>query len=378
MSEPKTATSRLKTVYVADVEVLSPVHIGTGKTLQRSYDYTVHQNQTWRIDEDALFAEVYDRSADNQQALNRLLGARPAEELINPQDYRDHPEFFRYHLPGQPRAEGRGAELRECIKDSRDQPYLPGSSLKGALRTVLAWSIFRSEKMTLDRRQLGDNRSWAGQPVERQIFGSDPNHNLLRALQVSDSTSAAKTALMLANVQVVAGSRPQSPIEVEAIKPGTQFTLTLTLDEHLLSQDISQRLGWKDRGEQLRKIAVTSRNWTGARARSEVEHFDQRSEMTRIVEFYRRLAHLRAKLKDSGDFILQMSWGGGWGAKTLGDLIKVDPDQLEQIITRYRLSKSRERRAGDPFPRSRRIYFDRSGPAMPMGWVLVHLRERQP
>lgn len=378
MSELKPALSPLKTVYVADVEVLSPLHIGTGKTLQRSYDYTVYQNQTWRIDEDVLFREVYDRSAGNRQALNQLLGARPAEELIDPRDYRDHPEFFRYHLPGQPRAEGRGAELRECIKDSRDQPYLPGSSVKGALRTVLAWSIFRAEKMTLDRQRLGDNRSWAGQPVERQIFGSDPNHDLLRALQVSDSTSAAQTALMLANVQVVAGSRLQSPIEVEAIKPGTHFSLTLTLDEQLLSQDIAQRLGWKERGEHLRKIAVHSRNWTGARARSEVEHFDKRSEMTRVVEFYRRLAHLRAKLQDSSDFLLQMSWGGGWGAKTLGDLIKVDPNQLEQIIARYRLSKSRERRPGDAFPRSRRIYFDRSGPAMPMGWVLVRMRERQP
>lgn len=376
MSELNQTLPRLKTVADADVEVLSPLHIGTGKPLQRGYDYTVYKNRTWRIDEDALFQEVYARSQGNQQAFNRLLQARPAEELIEPDDYSAHPEFFRYDMPGQPKAASQGAELRECLKDSQDRPYLPGSSLKGALRTVLAWAIARSEKLEISRSQLGNNRAWAAQPLERAIFGSDPNHDLLRALHVGDSSPAGKAALMLANVQVVAGNRYQSPIEVEALQPGAHVALTLTLDEHLLAEKIALRLGWSQRGQYLRKVALHGRNWAGVRIRVELAHCAGRKEMARVVEFYQRLERLRGQLKGSNDFLLQISWGGGWGAKTLGDLISANPNQMEQIIGDYRLSKSRERQPGDAFPRSRRIYFDRSGPAMPMGWVLVRTAER--
>ena len=34
---------RLKTLVALEIEVLSPLHIGTGRTLQRGYDYTVFQ-----------------------------------------------------------------------------------------------------------------------------------------------------------------------------------------------------------------------------------------------------------------------------------------------------------------------------------------------
>lgn len=366
--------TELKKIYQAEIEVLSPLHIGTGKVLQRGYDYTVYQNRTWRINEDRLFQEVYDRSQGDRQALNRLLLGRPAEELLIPDDYRLHPEFFRYHMPGQPRAEGRGAELRECVKNAYDEPYLPGSTFKGALRTALAWAIFRAENRRLDARKLGYNRSWAAQPLERELFGRDPNHDLLRALHVGDSEPVGKDALMLANVQVVAGTRAQSPIEVEALKPGTVLRLTLTLDEYLLSPALTNRLGWGQKGQHLRQLAIYSRNLALIRIKAQKAHFANRPEMSRVQRFYDLLEQLHGKLKESSDFLMQIGWGGGWDAKTLDGHISEDPQQLEKVITDFRLSRSRNRRVGDPFPRSRRLYFQDGRPTMPMGWVKVTLK----
>lgn len=377
MNKSTRPLSKLKTVLNLDIEVLSPLHIGTGKVLQRSYDYTIFKNRTWRIAEDLLFEEVYNRSSGNQKALNKLLAASPAEDLIEPDDYTNHPEFFRYHMPGQPRAEGKGAELRECLKTGRDEPYIPGSSLKGVLRTVLAWSIIHKEGVQISYNQLRDNRSWAGQPLEQKIFGNDPNHDLMRALQVGDSTPGKKDELMLANVQVVAGSNFQSPIEVEAFRPGAHVQAQLVLDEHLLTPTMAQHLGWNQRAEYLRKLEMYSRNWAGSRIKTELAHVGDRKELNRVADFYRLLERLRGQLKGGQDFLLQMSWGGGWNAKTVGDQLAADPTQLERLIDRYHLSKSRERRPGDAFPRSRRIYFDRNGPAMPMGWVLVRTQTKE-
>jgi CRISPR-associated protein Csm5 len=366
--------SELKKLYRAEVEILSPLHIGTGKALQRGFDYTVYQNRTWRINEDTLFKEVYDRSQGDRQALNRLLTGRPAEELLLPEDYRSHPEFFRYQMPGQPRAEGRGAELRECLKNAYDKPYLPGSTFKGALRTALAWAIFRAERRRFDARKLGYNRSWAAQPLERELFGRDPNHDLLRALQVGDSEPVDKDALMLANVQVVAGTRLQSPIEVEALKPGTTLRLTLIFDEYLLSPATAGRLGWGQKGEHLRQLAVHSRNLALVRIKAQKAHFASWPELSRVQRFYELLEQLHGKLKEGSDFLLQVGWGGGWDAKTLDGQISDDPQQFEQVISDFRLSRSRNRRVGDPFPRSRRLYFQDNRPTMPLGWVKVTLR----
>ena len=368
--------SELKTIYHAEIEVLSPLHIGSGKALQRGFDYTVAGNRTWRINEDALFNAVYERAQGDRAALNRLLLGRPAEELLQPDDYRLHPEFFRYAMPGVPRAQGQGAELRECMKDVYDRPYIPGSSFKGALRTVLTWAIFRGEKLRFDVRSLGRNRSWAGQPVERQAMGPDPNHDLLRALQVADSQPVGPEQLMLANVQVVAGDHTQSPIEVEALRQGSRLKLTLTLDEYLLGEEIARQLRWGQRGDYLRHIADHARSLAQQRIRGELARLEGRPEMARVIQFYRLLDTLRERLQGSQSFIVQMSWGGGWGAKTLGSVISDDPRQFEQVIDDFRLSRSRNRQPGDAFPRSRRIFFDGRGPALPLGWVMVEVGAR--
>lgn len=361
----------LKTIYDLEIEVLSPVHIGSGRVLWRGYDYTVAGNRTWRINEDALFAEVYERSQRDRAAMNRLLLGRPAEELLEADDYQKHPEFFRYAMPGAPRAQGQGAELRECLKDVYDRPYLPGSSLKGALRTVLAWAIFRGEKLKFDPRNLGRNRSWAGQPVEREIFGSDPNHDLLRALQVADSEPIPPTQLTLANVQVVAGNSAQAPVEVEALKPGTHLRTALALDEYLLGEGIAAKLRWGQRGAYLRQIAAHSRALALYRIKAEQARIKGQAGMERVGRFYDLLIALHKQIEGQESFVVQVSWGGGWGAKTLGNVISDNPAQFEQIIGDFRLSKSRNRRSGDAFPASRRICFDGKGPALPMGWVLV-------
>src|SRR5690606_18415556 len=117
-------------------------------------------------------------------------------------DFRDDSPLFRYVLQGTPRSSAEGAQVREQVKDAYDRPYLPGSSLKGALRTVLAWSIWRERKLQPDARQLQRRRAWAASSYEKAIFGRSPNHDLLRALQVSDSQPLDAAALMIANVRV--------------------------------------------------------------------------------------------------------------------------------------------------------------------------------
>lgn len=41
-------------IYHIKISVITPLHIGNGRTLLNEYDYAIHDGHTWRINEAAL------------------------------------------------------------------------------------------------------------------------------------------------------------------------------------------------------------------------------------------------------------------------------------------------------------------------------------
>jgi CRISPR-associated protein Csm5 len=370
-------------VYSVEVTTLSPLHIGTGDVLQKGFDYVVHNGRTWVVHADALLDEVWGPKPDP-----RLLG-RPAEELLEAlgkDAFNPQARYFRYVLPGAPRAEARGAEVREQLKDPWDRPYLPGSSVKGALRTVLAAVGWQKRGLHLDPSRLRDNRSWAAQSLERTLFGKDPNHDLLRALQVADSDPVGPEHLILVNAQVAVKDRLASPIELEAVRPGTAFHLTLTFDGYLLRQEVREKLGWRDEVQWLWQVVSLARRHALLRLRREMQYWNGVKGAQRILDFLVKL-YKEAEALAENEAFLQIGWGGGWDSKTFGTgNLQRDPNAFEAVVRRYNLARGRtSRKPGDPFPRSRRVVVvtgrgRESGklitvPDQPLGWVRIRVKE---
>ena len=138
--------SKLHTQIGVRVELLSPLHIGTGTELLLDYDLVPRGGFTFRVDENALLEHALVKAeAEGQAAVNRILAGRPAAELLDPADFEDRDSsLFRYVMPGAPFTKTAGAQIQEQLKDVYDRVYLPGSSLKGALRTLLLWGYYAS------------------------------------------------------------------------------------------------------------------------------------------------------------------------------------------------------------------------------------------
>ena len=154
------------TIYDLTVSVLTPLHIGTGRELLHQYDYAIHGGRTWRLNESALL----DAQDVEDPALVEKLARTPPAQLLRSQDYRPDSGLFRYVLRGTPRSEAEGAQLREQIKDVFDRPYLPGSSLKGALRTALAWNIWQQRDIQPEMSQINRRRQWAWPALRAGYF----------------------------------------------------------------------------------------------------------------------------------------------------------------------------------------------------------------
>ena len=364
--------AELHTEWTTEVKTLSPLHIGAGTELMLGYDLVPHRGRTYRVNEDCLLDAMLARAeGEGADAVNRVLMGRPAAELLAPPDF-DNPALFRYMLTGEPTK--REGKIPEQIKDVYDRPYLPGSSLKGALRTVLAWGIYTRAGREPDLGRLGPRAKYAAQRLEQDTFGRDANRDFLRALQVRDSAPLAQAnALSLEQVQVYPGG---TPVEVEAVRTGVVFRLTIAVDEYGFQEEAARQLGWQGKRAWLAQLVALGKEYARERLVTEVEFFKAHGGPQATLGFYAALVKqvVEGELADD-EFLLQVGWGTGWESKTLGSgLLRQDDVAFERMLHDYRMTKERNRQPGDSFPKSRTLALRRNGePAFPLGWVRVKL-----
>jgi CRISPR-associated protein Csm5 len=376
----------LKRTFDVTVTLLAPLHIGTGRELMLGYDYAVRNKQTWMLNADVILddkarVDAQGRFVDAQGRPDDRVLRLPPAELLDAADFdaaRVGPgKLFRYTLPGAPRSAERGAVLREQMKDVFGQPYLPGSSLKGALRTLLAWYALDERRVALPAVEGLGSRSWAARETERTLFGPNPNHDLLRALHVADSRPVGADRLFLVNAQVVTGSEKMgAPIELEALRPDTAFTTTVTLDEYLHSERAAA-LRFGEHWAWLEQLPAIGRAWALQQLSAERAWFQSR-KYERIAGLYGQMVALLQTNKVAGNrFFAQVGWGAGWGAKTFGARLSGDKEWFERLLGGKTSPARFRRRPGDLFPKSRRVMVQNGQPVAPFGWCLIEMKERR-
>ncbi len=370
--------------YELVISTLTPLHIGTGKVLLRDYDFVVDKDntQTYVVDNEKLAAALYDRGHKQRITDSAKVGLGT---LYPSQTYDPTDPIFRYVLGGTPQSKTSNTEIQEQIKDVWDRPYIPGSSLKGAIRTALLYVLFRRQKKVFSMEHMTESRAkFAAQGYEHELlvgskveWNNYPNYDLLRALHVSDSAPAERDVLRLLNARVWQpnpsasryGQQEGAPIDLEGVKAGATFRAELTLDTHLLDTQ-RQALGWSDeQADMLRQFVLVVRNFTDARLKQ--RRVDPDSEL------WQKSTNSVAKAIDSSkntdnEFVLQLGWGGGWSSKTLGDRLQRDQGEFVRLANKYSLSKGRY--AGGVFPKSIRLAYNKSGePAAELGWIKVRV-----
>lgn len=359
-----------------EVSTLTPLHIGTGVELLNEYDYVIRDGKTWRINHGALL-EAQD--VEDPRQLD-LISQTPPAQLLKPGDFTPQSPFFRYVMAGAPRASGTGAVLREQIKDVYDRPYLPGSSLKGALRTALASTLWKQANRSLNLNDLGFSSRFAAQRYERELLGRSPNYDLLRALHVSDSQPVESNRLMVLNARVINRLGKQgSPVEMEAIRSDTIFHLTMKVDLALFSE-WAKRSGFSMPAESaLMHLPGIVNARSRELAKREEQWFSAIPSAGAVASFYKQIASVNPP---AGQMFLPLGWGTGWESKTFGPNLIQNASVREALLRKYNMAR-RKRNMGDPFPLSRRVAMKiqkspngavQEIPALPLGWVLVSFK----
>ncbi|MGC8937248.1 MAG: type III-A CRISPR-associated RAMP protein Csm5 [Candidatus Methanomethylicaceae archaeon] len=203
------------------METLTPVHIWSGSTYGPS-DYYVEGGMLTRIDFYRLVGESeFSRYRDRiMEALRR----RDSIRKVAPALAERH---ILYNVKNTGVVEGK--LIREYIKTA-GRPYVPGSSLKGAILTALVWDHVKSGKFAISdwefRAREKETEKRSKELIRRvlQEFGRsgqrdmDPLFN--RWIRIADSEPARIEDLLAAKVTVYPNG---PPIYEEVLRAGASL-----------------------------------------------------------------------------------------------------------------------------------------------------------
>ena len=423
------------TAFNLTITALSPVHIASGSQIAEGYDFIADkEQQVVHVvnDEAALLLadqklnqraqqtkklvtefsnsppkqkqqaekkeqELRGRIADEKRFREELFRSLTLTDLIDEKrrlltlrDLRENPEIegqplVRYTLRGQL---SNGNSINEQIKDVFGRAYIPGSSLKGAIRTALGWQLFKEHGLQARPPQGSGrpNSKTADDEYETRLFtiagdGNAVNRDVWRGLRVSDSTPL-DDALMLAPIRISKQARPgQEPFDVlnvEAIPKDSQTTATIHLDEYLLGP-LPQRergLNYAAKADALRGFAAACRERGAALIDAELAYYRERNDRPLLQRFYQDLQGQAHALPETS-FMLQLGWGTGWHSKTFDDRLSENAPLFAEIVDAYRLQPQRKQpfAEGDLFPATRKLVLEGMQSAAPLGWVRVDVNE---
>lgn len=394
-----------------EVEILSPVHIGNGEKLVKGFDYYEDNASLYLVAKEKVFEFLSE--AENSSLINEY--ENNAENILQKMPNKDKVKFSipSFYLENksinQSNTSQLGAalaninlsktssfpsEISEFECNGQGLPYIPGSSIKGSIRTALLWCLWEgldtNTKRDLLWKAANASKKNAADGTMNYIFHSNnrfnPNTNFLRQIQVGDVHFTEKdtklTIVKSANLKrhgfdYLVNEKP-SDFACLALPVSTKSKGTLKIDEFLSTNN-------KAIEELDLKVLTTTRLTKSVNAfsaeliKKEMKYFDKdRAKFQSIITFYTQLQQQIEKLTDD-ECIMRIGFGSGWRFMTGDNLTEAEFFPLRK---EFKLGKpfmnSEKTQFTTPFPKTRRLVFNNSNGEKPetvCGWIKISLKK---
>ncbi len=375
------------------IEPISPVFIGSGEKVGK-FETLVDGNKTYILNFDklmendkfvALFVEKMDKILD-PSTKDGALKAIFNYLKMNIGDY-SHTSFPTiYDKNGKPKT----LQISRFVHTA-GRFYIPGSSIKGAIRTALiraneafakrfenALNVSESEL----KRKVNEIENKVDE-IENNVFGS-AQLSPFKALIISDSSFIDKNYIKFKKVEVIHLERPKQRIQqffelwlLEQRKTGSnKVESMITFKADVLSK-LLQNGARKEAIDYLMQVFGSEKNFVdtmknAAQILIEMEkqkisasNYQQKSE---LLNFYNTLSKINNETKNG--FVLRVGGHSGFYSKTAyrGFL---QPKQVKVLKFLFGYKKVKE----NNFPVTTRIVKLSESPKdiLPVGWIKVEL-----
>ncbi|NJE13348.1 type III-A CRISPR-associated RAMP protein Csm5 [Thermococcus sp. LS2] len=378
------------------LEVLSPLHIGSGETLTPA-DFVIIDDEVIVLDLDKLISAL--PTEDIDEILETLKSVPYPWEKILARYHLNARSFEKYSLKLIGKKRKESMQIKAFIK-SNGKPFIPGSSIKGAMKTAVMYKVVKENRWLLNQavnwldsnihgfRDAQKFMKKADDWLEAKIFGSErkkgkeqyePKRDPFKAVIVRDSECLSLKHLKVYGVEIV-GESGGIPTYVEGIEDIT-VTFDLNIQEDVLRLNVEKFNG------KLKEVVEksTGKGFTGEafmefiqNALSEFYTAVIKTEIREIHKYgrykgevFKFYQELQAKI-ENGAIPIRIGWGSGWYSTTIGVLLKTHPrfeNPRKKDDLRRKLGLGRNPKTGkvvSDFPKTRRV-----ANGKPMGWCLV-------
>ena len=259
----------LKT-YDIDILVKSPLHIGSGQMInKKEYIYDKNTKMIYIPNLYKMYDEISKRGLEKSYKTFLLdfkqddLYMWLLQEKFSQKDF----EAFTAYKYDASRIifEKKMKGIVAMVKDAYGKPYIPGSSIKGALRTAILSSMIMDSKSKddatyieieynkIDRQSKGkwekSNLGSVAKKIESKYINtlnregtkpSDAVNSIMSGLIIADTESVGTDCLMLGQKYDISidGERNRIPIMRECIKPDTILHGRISIDSTKFPYDI--------------------------------------------------------------------------------------------------------------------------------------------
>ncbi len=256
---------------------------------------------------------------------------------------------------------------------SLNGPYVPGTAIKGALRSGAVFDRWTENTFKTMVEKFGEERpprNPAAKAEDAALGGSGQNR--MRRFSASDSVGVAYSAmrvyLLRVSTLVAKGGgklelgwksahgsvesrriEDSTPAFVEMATPGTQFEGSWTEKNP------------SDRG----RLFQAANKFAGSQLEAHAK-YAQTTGLGRLLETIQTLQS-RISSANSQSCLLSIGWGGGMLSKASA----ADPEnsQFREVLKNYPFYQ-RALQTGMPLPKTRRVVFEQGQPSTLPGWVL--------
>jgi len=396
--------------FKLEIETLSPLHIGDGSTLI-PLEYVLEDGLVKVVNLDFLL-----------EALPEKIASQLGEEMVPMRDFLN--EKNQGHLLRKPELYSRTIELskeaRRALEHDLDRrnrqqinkaqiktfvktggkPFIPGSSIKGAIRTALAYHILkevRREKVEkildasvkLDER--GGRKFVPGErdAVEKYLLRADDgiDEDILMLLGITDSAAVEADDLVVVRGQRLASRSFISTGYYEALNTGVKTTFRVFFNE--FGDGVQRR---RDASlipttpqelfailNEFARDLIDFEKRQNAKMQKRGDPQKYLKDFERIIKF---CDNLEAKMRGNPNAgFMALGWGTGWHSKTVGILLNKDPEKFLRMMRAYEMGRppgrsSRGNWKPDPafFPKTREVIVDPVIEPL-FGWVMLRLKE---
>lgn len=348
------------------LKTLSHLHIGNGETLQKGIDFIEKVNPE---DEGYdIYVLDYDKVGKELQADGKSM-AKWVEALTG-----NHNEFLKVFL--EPYASKKNckrilpsyceegiASVKEYIHDGVGLPYLPGSSIKGAVRTAIFCELVDEDllnQLYYLSDKYGSNPQKASNNVDRNVnewvkknFG-DISQDMLKYLQVGDAYFGKGDEVVLEQININQNSYgvfidKKKKQAVEAIPWDIESSFRVKLIKKFSKETIEKKETGDKKEKKVNGKSIAFRqamdsqglpylfrlinNHSKSLVKSEIEYWDgMGSEVAPYVENLHRILETLDNCKEGKECVLRIGEGSGWKFITGAWTERLDEEVFNDFI----------------------------------------------